>query len=456
MEQLFIISYRSGFIVLCLVGMGLLFTFIREKEWKAFRNTLFIFSPFLIVHLILFFYPLFDYFYLSGSITILVLFTFLIITILPSKTTPLSIVDSQSPIDERDAIFHRFYTIKPGSKEFETYYKSRPEKKEIDNAIRELPELGEPGARSYHEFTSIYQDATFDVVNKISREIEWTPENNKVVTKASPEEFSSRIKGFASYLGADLVGITKLNPAYIYSHIGRSPGKWGAPISLKHKNAIAIAVEMDYEMIKHAPDSAATTESAFKYFEAAKIAMTVARYINKLGYEARAHVDGNYRVLCVPIAVDAGLGELGRLGLLITPKFGPRVRLSIVTTNMELQHDKPLNFGVQHFCSICKKCATNCPSASIQQAEKQVIQGVEKWQSEQESCYRFWRTQGSDCSVCLKVCPYSNPNTMIHNMVRWIVKRNNLSRHLIYYGDRLFYGKFRNTKYKLPDWHGKE
>ena len=95
-------------------------------------------------------------------------------------------------------------------------------------------------------------------------------------------------------------------------------------------------------------------------------------------------------------------------------------------------------------------------TGGIEAIVKGVIQGVEKWQSEQESCYRFWRTQGSDCSVCLKVCPYSNPNTMIHNMVRWIVKRNNLSRHLIYYGDRLFYGKFRNTKYKLPDWHGKE
>ena len=130
-----------------------------------------------------------------------------------------------------------------------------------------------------------------------------------------------------------------------YKNTNRSPGEWGAPIELNHKNAIVFAVEMDHDMVRQAPDAHTTTETAFKYLEVGKIAMTVARYIHFLGYEARAHVDGNYRVLCVPLAQDAGLGELGRLGLLITPEMGPRIRLAVVTTDLPLAQDPPIHFS---------------------------------------------------------------------------------------------------------------
>jgi reductive dehalogenase len=239
----------------------------------------------------------------------------------------------------------------------------------------------------------------------------------------------------------------------VYSHIGRSPGEWGTPIELNHTHALAIAAEMDLDMVRHAPDSATTTETAFKYFEVARIAMMVARYINMLGYEARAHVDGNYRVLCVPIAADAGLGELGRLGLLMTPQFGPRIRLSVVTTNMPLTQDKPVTFGVQHFCRFCRKCAACCPSAAIDSGGKEIHNGVEKWQSDQERCYRFWRHQGTDCAVCMQVCPYSHPDSFLHNLVRRVIRRNALARRIALSADDLFYGRRPKARTALPPWH---
>ena len=208
-------------------------------------------------------------------------------------------------------------------------------------------------------------------------------------------------------------------------------------------------------MIRHAPDSATTTETALKYFEVGKVAMLVARYINLLGYEARAHVDGNYRVICGPIAVDAGLGEMGRLGLLMTPQFGPRLRLSVVTTDLPLTQDQPIHFGVQHFCDVCRKCASNCPSQAIATGNKAVYRGVEKWQSDQERCYRFWRVQGSDCSICIKVCPYSHPSTPLHNLVRWAIRHNRLARRVALWGDDLFYGRRPAERFELPNWHAR-
>ena len=67
----------------------------------------------------------------------------------------------------------------------------------------------------------------------------------------------------------------------------------------------------------------------------------------------------------VPLAVDAGLGEMGRLGYLLTKKLEPRVRLGAVTTTLPLLPDRPVDIGVADFYRICKKCATCCPSASM-------------------------------------------------------------------------------------------
>lgn len=443
-----------AFGIFLVTSLGFIFTSIIEKRLRATWLASAIFIPLNILFLLAL---QLDY---PGKSTVLGLLLGIGIAglsfiVFPKrKNDPLHVLGQQSKNDERNAIFHRFYRLKPGMKEFDIFYKDHPELKEVDDKIRSLPELGEPGSRSFHGISSQFATATFDVIERITRDVEWDamPRVRKA-DKASPKELTTRIKGFAKFAGAVKTGVTELNPAYIYSHIGRSPGKWGSPITLNHKYAIAIAVEMDHEYVRHAPDSITMTETAYKYFEAAKVAMMVARYIQYLGFEARAHVDGNYRIMCVPVAADAGLGELGRLGLLITPEYGPRIRLAAVTTNMPLLTDKPIAFGVQDFCDFCKKCATNCPSAAIDKGDKKDVNGVEKWQSSQEDCYRFWRKQGSDCSVCVNVCPYSHPNSPLHDVVRWAIKRNGLIRRLALLGDDFFYGRRPGTIYRLPDWH---
>lgn len=378
-----------------------------------------------------------------------------LLLVLPlGKSPPVVIAGPLERVDERDAVFHRFYRIQPGTGEFEAYYRDHPEKRAFDEKVRALPPLGGPGSKTYHPLSSVFQVAAFSVLEEISRDIEWEPEPlGSSMVQASPKEFSASIRGFARYLGADLVGCTRLNPAWVYSHIGRSPGPFGAPIELDHKHAVAIAVEMSHDMVRLAPGSQTTTETAFKYFEVGKIAMILARAINLLGYPARAHLDGNYRVMCVPVAADAGLGELGRLGLLVTRRFGPRVRLAVVTTDLPLEPDEPVTFGVQHFCELCRKCATICPSGSIDAGAREEYAGVLKWQTRQDTCYRAWRAQGSDCNLCVKVCPFSHPATPLHNLVRWLTSRNAPARRLLEKADDLFYGRRPQAAFLPPPWH---
>lgn len=446
-----------GFAVVAVGALGFAVTSIHERRWRAAKTAGGVFVPLLAVYAVLLLtdFPTREWVLLG--VAVLGVLGAILVTLPTGANPSLRIVGKQNRVDERDAFFHRFYRLRPGTPEFEEYYREHPEKLDFDNDVRATPPLGHPGSETYHRLSSPFEVAVFDVLEPITREIEWEPEPvQDAAAQASPEEFTQRVKGFARYLGADLVGTTKLNPAHVYSHIGRSPGKWGAPITLDHPYAVAVGVEMKHDMVRHAPDSATTTETAFKYFEAAKIAMLVARYINLLGYEARAHVDANYRVMCVPIAADAGLGELGRLGLLITPQFGPRVRLAVVTTTLPLAVDEPVRIGVQHFCSFCRKCAINCPAAAIDPSAKAVYNGVEKWLSDQDPCYRFWRVQGTDCSLCVSVCPYSHPNTFVHRLVRWAVRRNALARRLALWGDDLFYGKGPRDRFPLPDWHSRD
>ncbi|OQX85480.1 hypothetical protein B6D60_07745 [candidate division KSB1 bacterium 4484_87] len=449
-------SFLSVTIIFSLLSAGFLVTFFLEKNFRALCRGFLIFVPTAAILFALLFSEIFLKFEILTTIVLLALFFDVAMLVrLPSPAIRIN-KSQQERVDERDAFFHRFYYLREEMPEFKTYYETHPEKKEIDDAIRALPDLGEAGSRSYHAINSLFQTATFDIIGRFNRSAHFFPEKKSDFPgSVSSLEMTQRIKGYAHYLGADLVGVTKLNPAYIYSHNARGEGDWGAPIELNHKFAIALAVEMKSEMISHAPDVAVTTESSLRYMDTAKIALILARFISLLGYEARAHIDGNYRVMCIPVAADAGLGELGRLGLLVTPQYGSRVRISVVTSNLPLVPDEPITFGVQHFCEICKKCAQNCPSASISSEDKKWVKGVKKWQSQQESCYRFWRLQGSDCSVCINECPYSYPSTLMHNLMRSFVKNNNFSRRMIYWGDRIFYGKKNKSSFPLPQWHKK-
>ena len=202
-------------------------------------------------------------------------------------------------------------------------------------------------------------------------------------------------------------------------------------------------------MIRHAPDGPVITETAYAYFEAARIATILARYIQSLGYEARAHVDGNYRVLCVPVAVDAGLGELGRHGILITARFGPRVRISKVLTDLPLVPDKPIEIGVREMCRVCGKCAKACPGQAISFDEPTTEgptisnnHGIYKWYINPEKCFQFWVRNKGDCANCIRVCVFNKPDTWFHSFVRWHVK--NLPRFDSFYlsmDDVFGYGK---------------
>jgi len=355
------------------------------------------------------------------------------------KVSAIAIEDSPERVDERDVMFAR-EEYEPGDPKYEAYYSMRPLYKEIDDKIRELPPILSHGGKYYDPIRSGYIDSIFESIEELLDKVddEVSADRQEVDTT----EITASIKKAILEMGADDIGIAPLNQNYVYSHVGRGPEEWGSEIVNNHKYAILFTLEMDYDHVEGAPGLSITEESAMRYLQGALISIEIARYIRGLGYPARAHIAGsNYQVMLPPVAYDAGLGELGRLGYLISPRLGPRVRLGAVTTNLPLIIDEPRDFGVQDFCGQCLKCAVNCPSGAIPHGDKVEERGVLKWQLNIEKCIRYWRILGTDCGLCMKVCPYSHPHTFFHNIVRKAIPRSATARRISIRGDDIFYGR---------------
>ena len=354
--------------------------------------------------------------------------------------------DPHHQIDEREIIFARARLI-PGSTEYETYYRLHPEQQEQDDASRKKPGLLSPEASYTESLHSAAAGASFFLTDALREAVDGPVAEQK--EDFSPEILTRTVKYLTKYYGALDCGITILKPTHIYSHIGRGSGKYGAPVELKHKFAIAFTVEMDYQMISSAPYPPTTMESGRQYVEFARVAVQLAAAIRSLGFPARAHIDGNYRVIAPLVARDAGLGEIGRMGLLMTPRQGPRVRVGVVTTDLPLIADSYQAEGsLIDFCNICQKCAVNCPSQSIPLGDREVNNGVLRWKIYPESCYHYWTIIGTDCGRCLAVCPYSHPDNWAHNLVRWGISKSGTFRRAALVLDDFFYGKKPDPRFK--------
>jgi epoxyqueuosine reductase len=153
----------------------------------------------------------------------------------------------------------------------------------------------------------------------------------------------------------------------------------------------------------------------------------------------------------VPAAVDAGLGELARSGHLLNKTYGLNVRLSCVTTELPLEHDAPVDIGVQDFCVKCLKCAENCPVGALALGEKSVTRGVRKWQMDPEKCLAYWSKAGAACVICQVVCPWSKTPSLLHKTVAHIASKIGWIRKPLVFADDIFYGKTYRRKSK-PDW----
>ncbi len=370
------------------------------------------------------------------------------------RPSPLPCPGPVEPVDERDTIFVRA-RLEPGTDLYRAYYERRPDLQHADDRARALRALASPGSPRFRPLDAALVESCFEASDLVASAVErgdrrphadglgpgadeqscWPD----LDLAADPAAAVLSLKAAARFLGAADVGFTALDPGFVYSHRGRPLAEHGEPIDLPHATAIVLVFPMREPWVGSSPEMSATAETARVYQQTAAACFALARTLTWLGADARAHVDSNYLVICPPLAVRAGLGELGRNGLLVHKHLGPGVRLGVVTTDLELPPDEEECHGVADFCRSCSKCAEHCPAGAIPTGEPRALRGAVRWPLAAERCYHFWRSQGSDCGVCVRVCPFAKPDTTLHRFVRSFVRRTTaLNRLVLWFDDKLY------------------
>jgi len=276
----------------------------------------------------------------------------------------------------------------------------------------------------------------------------------------SPEKTAKLIKQMTYQFGSILTGITRLNPDWVYKYPMRNRGlDPDKPLEVPQhwEYAIVINTPMSWDPLYANPNYGTSFDA---YSKSRIVAYRLAEFIKQLGYAARPHTPGTeYDLMVPPIAIDAGLGEQGRHCVLITPELGSNIRPAVVTTNIPMACDKPIDFGVQDFCASCKICAETCPSGAITFGEKTTIRGYKRYELNASKCHNFWYSNLGNigCRLCVAVCPYTRKSNWMHRTALEVTAHDptGISHKALTEMQKKFYPGPGAQDYYIPELGGK-
>jgi reductive dehalogenase len=278
--------------------------------------------------------------------------------------------------------------------------------------------------------------------------------------EASPEKAADVVEAAGIQLGAAMVGITTINPKWLNPGVAIDAG---VDQITSDGNNMLIPERMKYVICllgvcppdlvnRNLTELGAAGDRAG--YEAAFMAYTrMMRFIKGLGYDA---FDLQVIAPVIPVAISAGLGELGRMNRMVNPIFGGNVKIGAVLTDLPLAVDKPIDFGLQKFCIKCKKCATSCPANAISKADQpywetvdpRQIPGKKTYYESNKACTDWQSYKDVYCSACMAVCPWSKQDkTLLHEVAHIAAsKMPGLGKLLVKLDDFFGYGRVTSGK----------
>jgi epoxyqueuosine reductase len=264
--------------------------------------------------------------------------------------------------------------------------------------------------RTWDREDSALRDAAWAVLEDLSAHAyEKNVESGLTDPLVGPDDLgklTTKLKRAASVFGAGGTGIARVNRLWLYAVDGEEviPEHLGS--------VIVMVVPMDRDAISQSPSPIADAATGNGYARMAFVTSCMVNFVRRLGWSAVGC--GNDTALSVPLAIDSGLGECGRNGILTTPDLGSCVRICKVFTDFPLLTDRPASLGMAEQCNRCRRCVRACPVGAISSKSPtseglgpSSNPGVVKWPVDGEKCRRFWTVNGNSCSNCIDACPYS-------------------------------------------------
>jgi len=252
------------------------------------------------------------------------------------------------------------------------------------------------------DFLSMYPnfaDEMQKILDRIGEGLRYAIDSRKLEPKGKKVDVDTKfwvdLKDYAKSLGVGLIGFAPVKEQYIF-----------AGYRLHYDNGVVLGMEMDFDSIEEAPGGRAGLEAMRVYAELGIATNKVADYLREKGYRAQACHPLGGQILYPAMAVSANLGGIGRQGLLISPEFGPRQRLSMIATEATpLPRVKHKDFGIAKYCKKCAACVKACPENAIL-AEPVTNENGTVTRIDYSKCLQqFYSYAG--CSLCIKVCPFN-------------------------------------------------
>lgn len=220
--------------------------------------------------------------------------------------------------------------------------------------------------------------------------------------EGTPDSFSAAVRDFALANDADALGITPLDPLWVFQGY-----------EIDEPWVIVLALAHNYDQLKQVPSNeengAGVADVGLQYARGTRSSFALANWIRAQGYSAHAYPGPMAgALLLIPPAIASGLGELGKHGSLISRQFGAGVRLAGVTTNMPLVATPRDRFGGDEFCTNCQVCSNACPPGAIADT-KQMVRGESRWYVDFDKCIPYFVEEAS-CGICIAVCPWTRPS----------------------------------------------
>lgn len=217
------------------------------------------------------------------------------------------------------------------------------------------------------------------------------------VVDRTAEAWTARVKATALASGADIVGITAVQPQWVFEGY-----------EVRQRWVIVIGVAHDWDALHSAPRETAAAEVIRQYGRGIRAAKSLASAIRLDGHAADPHGGPMaFPMLLLPAAIAAGLGELGKHGSLINRTLGSNFRLACVLTDVPLVPDTADTFGADDFCQRCQACTNACPPQAIS-PDKTLVRGEQRYYVDFDRCLPFFN-EHQGCAICLAVCPWNYP-----------------------------------------------
>lgn len=208
--------------------------------------------------------------------------------------------------------------------------------------------------------------------------------------------------------GFDRFGITAINDNFKYTN---------NYLTEKDKIGIVVVMPMKYEEMMNVPSYSSAIEIFRCYYEVGEMVVKLTEFIKQHGHYAFGHhplgLKDYHQLLMPPFAYYAGLGEQGRTGIFIDHKYGPLIRLGMVTTDLDLEVGHPIEKGINAFCKRCVYCAKYCPpkAISFNRYETELYEDKKiKFTIDGDKCIKYFEKHFG-CGRCIFHCVLTKNNT---------------------------------------------